>query len=321
MITLIGIVTFGNLPFTKLTVGEIARNEWALLAAGELNLFVIVGKPGDHETAHWLEEQGIAYLLHHVNKGFPASLNDIFDYAWGSKIKSKNGEGGYDNVILCGNDVVPYPGAIEALIDCAATTDWEWICSSQCDARTLVNLYPQTREFFAGDALVFTDFRARPWDAHAPVVAATAAGIEAHQFKDVQNLCLYKRSVFEQLGYFDANFWPNGYFSDNDFARRAVNAGLKGCGLPHSQYFHFWSRTIHQGEARENDKYFQRNGRFYMMKWGSGFGQETNKLPFGGSPLMLCPQRFGCKAVTLPGSLKIPDRQDEAGIIEYWSKL
>lgn len=309
MKTLIGIVTFGNLPFTQLTINEIRRTTRA-----PFDFLVVVGQPGDHATAHWLEEQDIPHLLHHENRGFPASLNDIWAYAWEDRLKAGL-QTGYDNVILCGNDVVPYPGAIDALIAEAARGKWEWICASQFDVKALCAAYPEQRAAFLGDHFRFEDFTLRPWDAHAAHVAAAPPGIEPHQFKDVQNLCLYRRSVFERMGYFDANFWPNGYFSDNDAARRAVNLGLRGCGLPHAVYFHFWSRTIHQGLARRNEIYFQRNEEFYLHKWGGPFGAEKFQVPFDGG-------LYGRRALTdkifLPASLKIGSRADDGAIANYW---
>ena len=306
--TLIATVTFGNLEFTKLTINEIRRT-----TKSPADLLVIVGQPGDHQTAHWLEEQNVLHLVHHVNKGFPASLNDVWDYAWGTGETRCPTFPGYDNVILCANDVVPYPGAMDALIECAETTDWEWICASKFDARALVAMYPETRKFFQGQGCVFTDFAARPWDEHAAHVAATAKAIEPDGFKDVAELTLFKRSVFEKFGYFDANYWPNGYFFDNDAARRAVNLKLRGCGLPHAVYFHFWSRTVHQGERRDHGEYFRRNGKYYRMKGNGGWNEEKHTVPFGGEPLMLAP------GIMLPGALRIGDRTNEGEIVEYWS--
>ena len=305
MKTLIGIVTFGNLPFTQLTIAEIRRHTTV-----PFDLFVIVGKPGDMETWNWLTNEGIKCEAHPVNRGFPASLNDIFDYAWSDPA--------VENVILCGNDVLPYPGAIDAMVAEAARGEWEWICASQFDVKALCATYPAAWKYFSGSNYQFTDYTTRPWDMHTPVAVACAPGIEPHQLKDVQNLCLYRRSVFEKLGYFDANFWPNGYFSDNDYARRAVNAGIKGCGLPHAQYFHFWSRTIHQGETRPNDTYFERNQEFYLLKWGGPFAAEKWVEPFGGHyPHHLGVDREGYE-IALPASLKIYGRANENAIIEHW---
>jgi GT2 family glycosyltransferase len=273
--TLVGIVTFGNLEFTKLTIRSIRESAkfWSV------DFFVVVGKPGDVETVKWLEEEAtkygdIAYKCHSANRGFPVSINDIYDQAWVPHAD-------FDQVIIAGNDVVPYPGAIDAMIDCAVETDFEWIAASQFDARSLINSYPEQAKYFSGPTLVFTDFAARPWDVHAAAVAATPANIETNPngpslIKDVRNLCLFKKSVFDKIGYADVNFFPGGYFEDNDYARRAVNAGIKSCALSHSQYFHFWSRTIYQsdagdrppvaGVAKSRDQYFQANERFYHTK-------------------------------------------------------
>ena len=316
MNTLIGLVTFGNLPFTQLTLNELRRTTRA-----PVDYLVIVGQPGDHATAAWLRQEGLPYLVHHTNKGFPGSLNDLWDSAWGQRTCPAGYIGAlppiYDSVILCGNDVIPYPGAVDAMIAEAERGVWEWICASQFDAKSLVARYPEARPFFVGDELKFTDFTARPWDLHAAQVPPPR--IEPGALKDVQNLCLFRRSVFEKLGYFDANFWPNGYFSDNDYARRANLVGVRACGLAHAAYFHFWSRTIHQGEARPNGSYFARNSAYYDAKWGGQPGGEQWAVPFSGQPHELRGSRNGPTGqLLLPPTVAQPTRADEALLVRYW---
>jgi GT2 family glycosyltransferase len=293
MNTLIGFVTYGGLEFTKLLVRGVRET-----VTRPHRLLAVVGKPGDSETAGWLRDSGIAFIRHHENRGFPASLNDLLDEAFVC--------GRFDALVICGNDVVPYPGAIDAMIATAEETDFEWVAASQFDVQTLLAMYPQAESYFHGNEHRFTDFAARPWELHAAAVAACPPGTDSNPagpalIKDVQNLCLYRRSVFEKIGYFDANFWPNGYFSDNDYARRGVNAGLRCCALRHAQYFHFWSRTIHQGEARPNGLWFGRNEAFYREKWGGPFGAETGAEPAGG--------------------LKIAGRADEDAAVAHWRGL
>ena len=289
MKTLIGIVTFGNLPFTQLCINEIRAT-----TKSPVDFFVIVGKPGDEETAQWLRQQAVdhrdlQFHPHHKNYGFPASLNDIIDYL---RDPLEPGET-YDHLILVGNDVVVYPGAVDALIETARDTDYEWICGSQFDVQSLCARYPEARPFFHGPNYEFKFVApevtrgtltgnppphvggyipsGRPWELHQEF----HTGLEPAAMKDVQNLCLYKRSVFEKIGYFDVNFWPNGYFSDNDYARRGNLAGVQACGVQQAAYFHFWSRTIHQGDARPNGKYFAANAEYYQRKWGGPVGAEV----------------------------------------------
>jgi len=144
--TLVGMVTFGNVDFSKLTVKSIKET-----TENDIDFFVVVGKPNDSDTIAWLNADGLAYTEHETNRGFPAGLNDIYDFAW----KSHN----YDNLIICGNDIVAYPFAIDSLINKADTSDWEWISSSQFDVRALVNMYPDTKRYFSQDSkLKFTNF-------------------------------------------------------------------------------------------------------------------------------------------------------------------
>ena len=303
MKTLIGIVTFGNLPFTQLTLNELRRT-----TQSPVDYRVIVGQPGDSATAAWLRREGFPLRCHFTNRGFPASLNDLWDEANG---------GGYDNLILCGNDVIPYPGAVDAMIAEAARGVWEWICASQFDAKSLVARYPAARQFFTGEELRFTDFTARPWELHQSQIPPPRT--EPGALKDVQNLCLFRRSVWEKLGYFDANFWPNGYFSDNDYARRAHLIGVRACGLAHAAYFHFWSRTIHQGEARPNGSYFARNSAYYDAKWGGQPEGEQWAVPFAGQSYELPGSRNGPTGqLLLPPTVRQPTRADEALLVRYW---
>jgi GT2 family glycosyltransferase len=297
--TLIGIVTYGNVEFTKLTVAAIRET-----TKSPFDLYIVLGKPDDGMTAAWLQNERIPTVRHAFNNGFPASINDIYDKAFVY--------GDYDNLIICGNDVIPYPQGIDALIRRASGSDWEWICSSQFDAQSLVDRYPEARQYFEGPELKFTDFTARPWEMHKDILPV---GVDPNSIKDVRNLTLFKRSVFEKIGYADVNFWPGGYFEDNDYCRRALLAGVKACGLHHSAYFHFWSRTINQGPHATDDRRhvrFQRNEQFYKTKWGGPFGEETYATPFGGIPAEP-------ECLTQGREIKIGDRELESQIIGFWS--
>ncbi len=336
MRTLIGLVAFGNLPFTQLTINSIRAT-----TKSPFEFFVVVGNPNDNFTPQWLDSQEINYMWHRdCNRGFPVCLNEIYDWAFPSA--SEHNPFGltkdYDALIIAGNDIVPYPGAVDALIGVAATTDWEWCCSSQFDVRSLCDSYPEARQYFDGPAHLFDHFGqdgvessplVRPWELHQheaerllreweQKLPGTESFIQADCIKDVRNLCLFKRSVFEKLGYADPNFWPGGYFEDNDYCRRARLAGVKACGVAHSAYFHFWSRTIHQGEGTSS-RQFTRNSDFYRMKWGGPFDGEAYQLPFNGKPYR-DPSNPDQPYVCCPGDLKIGSRDAEPAIVEYWRR-
>lgn len=304
MKTLVGIVTYGGFDFTKLAIESFDRT-----VKSPFDLFVVVGRPSDIITKQWLDASAVPNIVHEVNMGFPASLNDIYDYAFVHN--------DYDYLITAGNDIICYPYAIDSMISLADESDWEWISSSQYDVKTLLSQFPETAVSFHGseDKLLIEDFRSRPWDKFTGYSQERV--IEPNVIKDVHNLCLYKRSAFEAIGYVDPNFYP-AYYEDNDYARRGVNAKLKTCNLTNSVYFHFWSRTIKQFptnapmEKTSNHQYFNNNRKFYMIKWGGDFGQETYDVPFNGQPYLL-----GGK-IPLEPSIKISRRDNEREIVDYW---
>ncbi len=299
--TLIGIVSFGNLPFTKLTIEEIQRT-----TTKPIEFFIVVGKPGDVETVEYLKAKGIPHIVHDENYGFPYSLNDIYDKAF------KKGE--YDNLIIAGNDVIAYPTTIDALIETADTTKYAWISAVQYDVKSLVRDFPQTMKFFdPNNNYAFRDFNTRPWDAFK--------GYDQKKIpcdpglSDIHNLALYKKEVYDTIGLVDVNFYP-AYYSDNDYCRRGVNANLApvSCTLANAYYFHFWSRTIHQGSGGSNGTFFELNRKFYMTKWGGDFGSERYKVPFNGNRFYLN------RDIILQPTVNIQDRSQEKEISRFWQK-
>jgi len=300
--TLIGIVSFGNLPFTKLTIEEIERT-----TTKPIEFFIVVGKPGDVDTEKYLVDRKIPHVVHKDNYGFPYSLNDIYDRAF------KNSD--YDNLIIAGNDVIAYPTTIDALIETADTTKYGWISACQYDVKSLVRDYPDTARYFdVNRNYAFKDFNTRPWDAFKgfdqPKTPAQPG------LSDIHNLALYKKVVYDVIGLVDVGFYP-AYYSDNDYARRGVNAGLAdiSCTLSGAYYFHFWSRTIHQGSGGSNGQFFNNNRMYYILKWGGDFGSERFKVPFGGNKFTL-PK----SDIVLNADIKISSRENELQVIDFWRK-
>jgi len=293
--TLIGIVSYGGLPFLELCLRSIRDT-----VTKSHDILVIVAKPDDFEMKMFLMERQISFVPHYQNMGFPASVNDLYDKAFTT--------GDYDNLIICGNDIVALPGAIDSLIQTADSTEFEMVCGSEYNARFLVNNYPEARKYFRGDNLIFSDFTARPWELHTE----RRYGIEPHQRKDVRNMTLFKRSSFEKVGYDDVNYWPNGYYADNDYCRRCDLAGVSACGVAEAVFFHFASRTIFQNIQRNHGGYSANNHWFFREAWGGDPGHETYSARFHGDTYKL-------GELILPGENRISTRDQEQAIIQYWS--
>lgn len=290
--TLLSVCAYGGLPFLKMGM-EVVKQTPA-------DALVIVAKPGDEEMVSWLRSQPFSTVSHSENRGFAGAINDMLDFAF------VNGD--YDNLIIMGNDVIPMEGAVEAMIKCADTTEFEMVCGSEFNSRFLVDHYPEARKFFYGDNLVFKDFGARPWLLHKE----RQTGVEPHSRKDIRNFTLFKRSAFEKAGYADVGFWSNGYYEDLDACRRLDRTNVSACGLKDSPFFHFWSRTIHQGENRDHGKLYRQNEHLYREKWGGLWNTETYELPYHGDPYELAP------GLIIQSELRISSREQENDIINYW---
>lgn len=297
--TLIGISAFGGLPFLEITLREIQRT----VTRSGVNILVSVARPNDQEMVGFLASRGIPFIVDGHNRGFAANVNDWYDTAFA--------HGDYDHLICCGNDVVPMPGAIDAMIETAEREDFQMICGSEFNAQFLVNQYPEARRFFHGEELVFTDFDARPWELHKDF----RNGIQPDCRKDIRNLTLFKRSSFEMAGYDDVNYFPGAYFADNTYGRKCDLLGVTAAGLLEGSFFHFTSRTIRQNSERDHHGYFARNSGHYVHTWGGPVGGERYALPYDGRGMELAPGIF------LKPELKIDSREQEAAIINYWSKL
>jgi GT2 family glycosyltransferase len=294
--TLIGMVTFGNYHFTEMTINSIKRT-----AKNPVDILVIVGKPYDELTKLLCESKNIHYISHDQNYGFPYSCNDIYDFAWK--------EHDYDNLIFIGNDVVVYPNAIDILIKQAETTDFEWIAGAQFDSRSLIRMYPETETWFHGDTLKFDAFDKKPWEAHKGW--PNNLDFVPDRIPDLHNFCLLKKSVFDKIGYNDVSFYP-AYFEDNDYVTRGVNVGVNACYMINAVFFHFWSRTIHQGTGGSDPHFFENNRQYFIRKWGATPPTTPYKIPFNGIPYNLT------EDIILPATLKIDTRENEKKIIAYW---
>lgn len=291
----VGVPTFGNINFTKMTIDHIKRTTTC-----NYTLLVVVGKPGDSDTINFCKENSITYTKHDVNRGLPASINDMYDFAFVS--------GDFDALVVVGNDVLTHWNSIDKLVDFANSSDYDWVSGTVVSINGITSKIPETKKLFYGGEKNsnFNGISLPEWldKYQTPEKESVVDMSKFSVVGDSHNMCLFTRRLFNTIGYVDVNFYP-AYFEDNDYARRAKLAGIKMCKLQHVKYFHFWSRTIHQGNMKKtNDKYFPLNKKFYIEKWGGEPGKERYNRPYNGTK----------------GAINITSRVNESKIIESWIK-
>lgn len=292
MSTLIGMATYGNCGFTKLAVQsfrETVKNPY--------DMVFVVGKPDDMETIEYLKSEGFPFVYHTYNKGFPSAINDMYDFAW----KMNN----YDYLIIAGNDIYAYPYAVDSLIEVANTTKNVWVGALEVNVKNIYQEFPESRSCFYGENYNY-NFTGRPWECFKNF--SDQVGIVEKSTSDIHNLCLFKKEVMEKLGYIDVNFYP-AYFEDNDYVhRQGLEGTVESCNVSNARYFHFWSRTIHQGSGGSNNTFFDRNKEYYIKKWGGEPGHERFSIPFDGAHHL----------IDIPMGINIQDRSLEEFYINYW---
>lgn len=101
------------------------------------------------------------------------------------------------------------------------------------------------------------------------------------------HLIAFHRSIFQQVGIFDTNFYP-AYFEDVDFGRRIYISKLSGT------WQNVWINAISQGHGLHQHRghvYAPATPllQYYELKWGGGKGNEQWELPFNGKPISYFP--------------------------------
>jgi GT2 family glycosyltransferase len=299
---LFGIVTYGNTMFTEKAIDSIMSTY-----SGCKDIFVVIGKPGDMQTQELLYRKQVHYIMHDMNKGFPASVNDITDYAF-----KKNG---YDAVIIMGNDVIAYENTLDSMVE-AAEAGYLCVNTTEITSKYLVQLYPECSQYFVGNDLIINDLSNECWKKFVPtkdpVVIQEPSPTVENPMVNIHNLCLYTREYFDKAGYIDTNFYK-AYFEDDDYNYRRKLLDLKVCNLANRYYFHFWSRTIKQGSGGSTNKLFEFNREYYIHKWGGEPHHEAYTIPFDGKPYTLE------DGLILTNDINIQSRELEPKIINYWS--
>ena len=235
-LTSIVILTRNQLPYTKACLESIR------FRTDEPYELIVVDNASSDGTVDYLRAQADVKLIENAqNRGFPAGCNQ--------GIRAANGE----QVLLLNNDVI-------------VTTGWL--------ARMLEALHRQPRIGLVG-----------PCSNNVSGPQQVAAGYEelcdldgfAWQWgqrdsslaRDTDRLVgfclLVRRAVVDDIGLLDERFGL-GNFEDDDFCRRAIQAGWRAVNARDAYVHHFGHRSF-LASGVDLDALLQRNQQLYRDKW------------------------------------------------------
>jgi len=237
------VVTYNNLPLTKLCIESILRNT----DASTYEVIVVDNASTDGTRAYLrymaASHPEVRIILNAENHGFPRANNQGLALASG------------DDIVLLNNDTIVPSGWLTRLL--AHLTD------------STVGLVGPVTNFVGNEAKV--DVAYRNW-AEMEHFAQDRAKRFDRQIADIHMLAMFclamRRDTFEHLGPLDEQFGV-GMFEDDDYARRARAAGYRVVCAADAFVHHVGQAAfkvlIQQGEY---DALFERNKRAYETKWG-----------------------------------------------------
>lgn len=169
----------------------------------------------------WLSEyQEVAFYRLDKNYGFSRAVNEGIKIAQG------------EYVILLNNDTEVCTGFIEKLVNCISKDrDVFAVCSQ------MIQYYNKNLIDDAGDEYNLLGWTLKRGDGQ-PMESQSK---QKDVFSSCAGAAIYRKSVFEKIGYFDENFFA--YMEDVDISYRARIHGYKNIYCPDAKVYHIGSGT------------------------------------------------------------------------------
>ncbi len=278
MKVIVGFITFNCLKYTKLCLKSIkCSSPYEIL---------IVDNGSTDGTVEWLRTQDVTLIENGQNLGVPYASNTMYDYTW------KNDDSNV--LIVISNDNVLLPSSIDNLVKSAESCAASVVSGDTINSPTYLVRYPEDRKFFVGGENISLSNERWSSGSHYNLIEETADEFVSVMYDRlipvlaplypigtnwgffVPGHRLYKKSYFDVMGYWDANFYPL-YSCDFDYTKRAKLLSME-CDVAFSSLsFEFWSRCLYEGlepivDIRRDD--------YYMDKWGSL--EDDWQVPFNG---------------------------------------
>lgn len=237
MKTSIIILTFNKLEYTKKCVESIRK-----YTDSKTYEIIVVDNCSTDGTPQWLLKQGdIVKILNNENLGFPKGCNQGLEIATG------------DNLLLLNNDVIVTPNWLPNLIKAL-------YCSSKVGA-----VGPVTNHASYGqkiDVDYESDEGIIPFSRSYNVSDASKW---KKRLKLIGFCLLFKREVFEEVGYLDERFTPGNY-EDDDYCIRIIRKGYELLVCEDTFIHHYGSMSFGKESETLKQLYLTNYSKF-KQKW------------------------------------------------------
>lgn len=237
------VVTWNNLPFTRLCLESLLTNTHA----ADLEI-VVVDNASSDGTADYLRALAglhscVRLIWNHENTGFAAACNQ--------GLRAARGE----TLVLLNNDTIVPPGWLGRLRKVLVDSEVGLVGPVTNNAGNEARIPSDYRTY--GELLAFASERSR---SHGDLVV------------DLPMLTLFctafRRATYERLGPLDESFGV-GMFEDDDYSRRAHEAGLRTVCAEGAFVHHFGEASFgHLRPSGEWSRLFEENRTRFEQKWG-----------------------------------------------------
>lgn len=183
---------------------------------------IIIDNASTDSTYEWITQQypSIFFKQLEYNYGFSRAVNEGIRLAQG------------EYILLLNNDTEIQAGFLEALLGVIQTDKSIFAVCSQ-----MIQYHHQTLIDDAGDEYNLLGWAYKRGDGQA---VDTYNKVE-RVFSACAGAAIYRKSVFEEIGYFDENFFA--YMEDVDISYRALIHGYKNMYCPEAKVLHIGSAT------------------------------------------------------------------------------
>ncbi len=264
-VTSLILVTHNQLDYTRRCVESVR------FRTDELLQWIVVDNASTDGTVEYFRAQPDVHLIANTeNRGFPAAVNQGVSVATG------------DYVLLLNNDTIVTTGWLRRMLDAM-------------DSDSRIGLVGPVSNAVSGPQQIDVNYRdLTSLDGFAWEWGQQHIG----QIQDLDRLVgfclLIRKSVVDRVGLFDERFGI-GNFEDDDYCRRARQAGFRTVVAIDSFVHHFGHRTF-LATGVDFQHLLHENERKYREKWAAASPSETSPAPFTvtmapGGGLLLQPRK------------------------------